>query len=648
VGGRVATLCVCLALAGITWIVFGQTLGFQFVNFDDDKYVYENPAISEGLTLKSALWAFSHVHAYNWHPLTTLSHMLDCQCYGLQPGGHHFTNVLLQTAAAVLLFFMLRDLTGAFWQAAFVAAVLAIHPLRAESVAWISERKDVLSGVFFSLTLWAYVRYARSAHRTFQHYALVVGFFALGLLCKPTLVTLPLVLLLIDYWPLRRCALGHGGTRQSGNYRALLLEKAPLLAMSAASCVATICAEKGAGETFALFDRLGNAAAAYVIYLRQTIYPVRLAAFYPHPAGTLSLLEVLLAIVVLAMISALFFLWRRKRPYLLIGWAWYLGMLVPMIGIIQVGSQSHADRYTYLPHIGLSIAGTWSIAEVSASWPRRRELLTLAATITLALLIYCGRIQTSHWHDSEALWTHALSVTTNNEIAHNNLGKALMEKGEVDRAMGEFRSAIQIKSDDALALGNLGVAMALTGNAVDGLVPAKEAARRAPGNAGALNNLAFVLLRAGQPEEAVSYAREALRLRPGWAAAEDNLGSALLAQGDFVEALSHFNEALRLEPDSSAALNNVAWLLATCRDDRYRDGMKALDLADRALQMTHPANPTTLDTLAAALAENQRFPEAAQRATEARELALARKETELARRITERLELYKQHLPYRN
>ena len=645
-----AILGVCLALAGITWIVFGQSVGFQFVNFDDDKYVYENPAISKGLTLKSAIWAFSHVHAHNWHPLATLSHMLDCQWYGLQPGGHHFTNVLLQTVAVILLFLMLRDLMGAFWRAAFVAAIFAIHPLRVESVAWVSERKDVLSGVFFMLALWAYTRYVRSAHRTSLQYALVVGLFALGLLSKPTLVTLPFVLLLLDYWPLCRFTSGHAGTTQSENYRMLLLEKVPLLAMSVASCVSTVWAEKGAGDDFALFDRLGNAAVSNVVYLRQMIYPARLAAFYPHPAGTLSLLEVVLATFLLVIISLLCVLWRRKRPYLLTGWGWYLGMLVPMIGIIQVGSQGHADRYTYLPHIGLSIAATWAIADMSAFWSRGRDILIIAATFTLALLIYCGRIQTSYWRDSEALWTHALSVTANNEIAHNNLGKALMEKGLIDRAIGEFRSAIQIKSDDALALGNLGVAMALTGtgNAVDGLTLAKEAVRLAPGSATALNNFAFVLLRAGQPEEAISYSREALRLRPEWAAAEVNLGSALLAQGKSAEALSHFREALRLEPDSSVALNNLAWVLATCRDDRYRDGIEALTLAERALQRTHPANSTTLDTLAAALAENQRFPEAVQRAAQARELALARKEAELARRIGERLELYKQHLPYRN
>src|SRR5439155_22058161 len=418
---RLIASVVCTLLAGIVWVGIGQTLHHQFVNYDDCPYVYDNPRIISGLTPGNIQWAFTHVHAANWHPLTTISHMLDCQLYGLQPWGHHLTNILLHAAAAILLFFALRELTGgghaaasigssavasakaddagrdqrsrlqgrgSLWASAFVAALFAIHPAHVESVAWVAERKDVLSAVFFMLTLWAYARYTRSDRFSWSRYTTVLVLAALGLMCKPTLVTLPFVLLLLDYWPLRRtqksaafakATAGQGGQRsavaapvrgapqrrtrlrvasawQAAAWLHLIVEKIPLLVLSAASCVATILAQK---EAFAptraipLQERVANAVVAYVEYLGQAIYPAHLAVLYPYPEGGLSVAQAIVALVFLLIVSVIFFLWRKACPFALTGWLWFVGMLVPMIGIVQVGSQPRADRYTYLPEIGL-------------------------------------------------------------------------------------------------------------------------------------------------------------------------------------------------------------------------------------------------------------------------------------------------------
>src|SRR6266480_32243 len=352
------TTLIYLGLVGITWLVFGQTLRHDFVNFDDHVYVYDNPLIARGLTFDGVVSAFTHPHARNWHPLTTISHMLDCQLYGLNAGGHHFTNVALHTIAVLLLFRVLRGTTGALWPSALVAALFAIHPLHVESVAWLSERKDVLSAVLFMLTLAAYVRYAGAP--SIGRYLIVLMIFALGLMSKPMLVTVPFVFLLLDYWPLRRFDKverfkpGSGITR-SLNQRPsfLFLEKTPLLVLSGLSCLVTIWAQDqatGSLEQLPFTWRLSNALVSYIEYARQTFWPARLAVFYPYPNNPLSIWKVTLASAFLLTVSAIAIFLRKKRPYVLTGWFWYVGMLVPVIGIVQIGEQGHADRYTYLPH----------------------------------------------------------------------------------------------------------------------------------------------------------------------------------------------------------------------------------------------------------------------------------------------------------
>ena len=348
---------VCIFIAAITWLVFGETLRNNFVNYDDETYVYGKPIITSGITATGLAWAFTHSHARNWHPLTTISHMLDCQVFGIKAGGHHFNNVLLHSIAAILLFLVLEQMTGAIWRSGFVAAVFAIHPLRVESVAWIAERKDVLSAVFFMLTLTAYLRYVRK--QTLGRYAVVAVLFACGLMSKPMLVTVPFVLLLLDYWPLQRLI-------DFRTLRKLILEKIPLLALSAASCVATILAQGGPSgemEPFPLTWRINNALISYLTYVWQMFWPARLAVFYPHPENRLPLWEIIVAIVFVLGISGAAIALRRTRPYFIVGWFWYLGMLVPVIGVLQIGMQGHADRYTYLPQIGLYLLVTWTVGD---------------------------------------------------------------------------------------------------------------------------------------------------------------------------------------------------------------------------------------------------------------------------------------------
>ena len=406
---------VCIFLAAIIWVVFGQTLRHEFVNVDDQEYVYENSAVIRGLNLKGVEWAFTHTVCANWHPLTMLSHMLDCQLYGLNAGGHHLTNILLHTATAILLFLVLRRMTGFLWRSAFVAAVFAIHPLRVESVAWVSERKDVLSGLFFMLTVGAYGRYVEKSKvqdpRSKVFYGLALVFFALGLLCKPMLVTLPCVLVLLDYWPLGRVTRLHcasarqasdmwqvtsdknsvsqlpGATKRSeggSTLNHLLLEKLPLLGLAVASGVVTLYAQRGALQSFERISfglRVGNALMSYVMYMGQMFWPSGLAVLYPFTAGGVGISGAVGSAVLLAGISVGVFVLRRRRPYLLTGWLWYLLMLVPVIGLVQVGAQARADRYTYLPQIGLYVMVTWAAADLCAGWRHRRMVLGGCATV---------------------------------------------------------------------------------------------------------------------------------------------------------------------------------------------------------------------------------------------------------------------------
>ncbi|PYK65973.1 MAG: hypothetical protein DME50_07080 [Verrucomicrobia bacterium] len=600
------TIGICVILAGLTWLVFGQTLWHDFINYDDPRYVYENTTITSGLSISGIAWAFTHIHSLNWHPLTTISHMLDCQLYGLNAGWHHLTNVVLHTLSAMLLVLALQQMTHAVWRSAFVAAVFAIHPLRVESVAWIAERKDVLSGVFFMLTLLAYVYYVRLPD--VRRYLIVASLFACGLMSKPMLVTLPFVLLLLDYWPLDRI---------KGQLWKRLAEKIPLLALSAVSSITTFLVQKGAvgrTEELPVLERINNAVVSYVLYVWQMLWPVNLAVFYPHPENRLLLWEIFSSLLLLLCITAVAIALRQKRPYLIMGWLWYLGMLVPVIGLVQVGWQGRADRYTYLPQIGLYISITWAVADLTSLWRRQRTILSAAAILVIGALSLCAWVQTSYWRDSETLFRHALSVTTNNDVAENNLGIVFLGKGKLDEAISFLQSAADLRPDNS---------------------PAHE-------------NLAKALLQKGRVADALVHYRKLLELQPDNIEVHNIVGTVLAQQGRVREGAEEWQKVLMIEPDNGNAMSNLAWVFATSPDQSLRDGGRAVQLAEQAVRLSGGRIPILFRTLAAAYAENGRFSEAIQTAQQGIELANSQGNVGLANDLQGNIALYQERQPLRD
>jgi protein O-mannosyl-transferase len=705
---RLASFYICFALVAITWLVFGRTIGHDFVNIDDHVYVYDNPQITQGLTVDGIIGAFTRVHARNWHPLTTISHMLDCQLYGLKAGGHHFTNVLLHTVAVLLFFFVLRQMTGAFWQSAFVAAVFAIHPLHVESVAWVAERKDVLSGVFFMLTLLAYVHYVRAP--SIGRYLIVAFVFALGLMSKPMLVTLPFVLLLLDYWPLGRIRgrTWEARSQKSASFakavrdresvahcplpvvRSLVVEKIPLLALSAFSCVVTSLVQwysAGAIDQLPFAWRLNNAAVSYVAYIWQMFWPARLAVFYPHPNDQLPLWQVLLSIAFLISVSLLAVQWRKERPYIFTGWFWYVGMLVPVIGLLQVGEQARADRYTYLPQIGLYVLIVWGIADLMVPImtrnfgsrpvatglrpvtrglrglrtgdPRGRGYEAICAATAAAIIIalsWRAFVQTSYWKNAEMLWIHTLAVTTDNDTAHNNLGHVFLRRGEFDRAISHFETAAKIRSRNAAAhynLGgalienNLGTALARKGLVDEAIDHYEKAVKLRPDYGDPYFNLGSLLFQQGRIGDAIAQWQKALATQPNDASFHTALGNAFLTKGLQKDAIAEYEHAVRISPQDPQVRNNLAWLLATSSDASIRDGNRAIEVAEQAVQLSGGKNPVYLSTLAAACAESGRFAEAKEIARRALQAAQSQGNSTLATTLRDEIALYELGLPYR-
>jgi len=560
---------ICLFLIALVWAVFGQTLEHTFLNYDDDDYVYANPNITRGLTPSALRWAFTHVHDDNWHPLTTLSHMLDCQLYGLHPWGHHLTNVLWHAAAAIFLFLALRNLTGTLWRSASVAVLFAIHPLRAESVAWISERKDVLSGVFFMLTLWAYGRYAQSQRKPLRKYLTVLVLFALGLMCKPTLVTLPFVLLLLDYWPLRRLPRASPDETVFADWRQLILEKMPFFVLTAASCVATLLAQQTVFETSFkpdLAQRISNAVVSYVAYLGKTIYPVHLAVLYPYHANRPGSGEAILAFLLVLVITLLFFLWRKTYPFLIMGWFWFLGMLVPMIGLVQVGLQSRADRYTYLPQIGLCIVATWGAAELFGRWRHGRALAAITALLMVTTLGARTYNEIWYWQNSETLWKHAIENTSQNSVAQNSLGTVLLEKGDLEQAVRHYEEALKVEPDSALIHSDLGKALEREGRIDEALFEFRRALQLSPNSADSFYDLGNISMDKGQSEQAISYYERVIQIKPDFAGVYNNLGNAHLRLGQLDEAIANYRKAVALRPDLPDAQYNLGNALSNKGD----------------------------------------------------------------------------------
>ncbi|MGP8245121.1 MAG: tetratricopeptide repeat protein [Bryobacteraceae bacterium] len=563
---RLPDFLICMALLIATFAVYAQVRHFDFVNLDDSAYTSGAPHVRHGITTEGLEWALTSGDAANWFPLTWISHMLDCQLFGLDSGWHHLTSVLIHGFAALLLFAFLRRATGARWRSALVALLFAVHPLHVESVAWVAERKDVLSAFFWFLTMWAYVRYAE--HPGLGRYALVLLAFCCGLMAKPMVITLPFVLLLLDVWPLGRLSFAAIAQGDGKPRAAIFWEKAPLLAFSLAASIITYLAQQRAGAVKALSAfpfslRVENALVSYVVYIMQMFRPVRLAVFYPYPRH-LPAWQATLAGVVLTGVSVMVVWFHRGRPYLATGWFWYLGTLIPVIGLVQAGAQAHADRYTYIPMVGLAIMAAWGAAEV-ARHPRVKPFAV--ALVTLACLACAGLawFQVQYWRNSGTLFRHALEVTTENAVAHTNLGIYLMTvPGGREDAIGHLEAALRIDPDSVPAHTELGNALA----GIPGRLPAsfrqfQAALRLAPDWPAAHNAMGSALLKAGLLPEATREFAAALRLDPDFADAHYNLAVALSqVPGRSAEAISEYQAALRIEPDNAEAQLNLGNVLA--------------------------------------------------------------------------------------
>jgi protein O-mannosyl-transferase len=755
-------LLVYAGLAVLTLFSFSPVINGEFLDYDDQDYVTENAQVAHGLSWDGIRWAFQTGHAGNWHPLTWISHMVDCQLFGLNPQGHHCVNLAIHLMNVLLLFLVLERMTNGFWQSAFVAALFACHPLRVESVAWVAERKDLLSGFFFLASLWAYYRYASlsrippasnpttSAHSNrpppltpwlqpdgpkpargaagstasqppaqspvarsnrpgsgeakvpinnqrllLGYYGLTLGFFALGLMSKPMLVTLPFVLLLLDFWPLQRVwfssSRSHSSVQTASHppttvecLRALTLEKVPFFALALLSSIITFLVQKTGGAmtlmvSVPLGTRLANSLIAYATYLRRIFWPSNLAAFYPFP-DSVSTASLLAAIAVLVVATVLALANFRRRPYLTTGWLWFLGMLVPVIGVVQVGYQSMADRYTYLPAIGAFIAFTWLAADLVSAQPDWHMLTGIVAAMGIGLCSLGTWHQSRYWQNTETLFEHALAITSNNAIAeyqvgvaqlrrgdyenalshfeaavriqpayasaHNNLGLLLVMQGKVDEGLEHYRLAQRLKLDTAELYFNLGAALSAQGKLDEAAQAYRSALSRNSGLSTAAKELAVVLTRQGKLEEAIAQFRSVLKQNPD-AESHYNLGLALALNKRSKETIAEYREALRLRPDFPQALNDLAWILATDPDPNLRNGQEAVQLAEQACQLTQRRQAQFLGTLDAGYAELGNYAEALATAREA--IALARKanQPQVVQAAQERTKLYLQGLPYR-
>jgi tetratricopeptide (TPR) repeat protein len=640
---------VCLALVVITLATFFGVRHFDFTNYDDPEYVTRNPQITRGLSLEGIRWAFSTFHISNWHPVTWLSHMLDCELFGLDAGAHHVVNLILHLLNTVLLFLLLWRLTGEVWPAAFVAALFGWHPQHVESVVWIAERKDLLSGFFGLLAMHAYAGWVRDRRR--GQFALLVAMFVLGLMAKPMLVTLPFVLLLLDYWPLGRMKAGRTPAAAQGlPLPRLLAEKWVLFAATFALCAVTLAAQRGEAvrtvQEVSLGSRFGNALVSYVAYLVKTFWPVDLAVFYPL-RREVPMVEGLLALVALGGISFAVWKLRASRPYLLVGWLWFVGMLVPVIGLVQVGGQARADRYTYLPLIGVFIMLAWGGRDFIRVF---RVPAKLAAVVSAVLLIACSaltRLQAGHWRNSEILFRHALEVMPENAVAHINLGSVFEQAGRMDEAQAHYREALRIDPGRAQAHNNLANVLDAAGKFAEAVPHYEEAIRLRPRESIPRNHFGMALAGQGRFDEALSNYAAAMALAPRDPLPHYLSGVALLKQGQTARAIESFRVALRLDPNHAKALDRLARVLSCTTDATVRDGAEAIRLATRAAELTGWQQPGVLDTLASAHAEAGHFEDAVKVLQSAIELLNQNGAASEARNLEPHLQSFQNRQPWR-
>ena len=551
-----------------------QTLSYNFVCYDDYFYVVSNPHVRQGVTLPNIAWAFTNSRGGNWHPLTWLSHMLDISIWGSKPAGHHFTSVMLHAANTLLLFVIFSQMTGALWRSALVAALFAVHPLHVESVAWVAERKDVLSTFFGLLAVWAYFKYTRES--SVRYYLLMLCLFGLGLMAKPMLVSLPCILLLLDIWPLRRWKLWQIGDEATVTFEPkattqLLLEKVPLVVLSAIFCIVTFISQSRAhtisgGELLPLSSRVANAIVGYYLYVEKLFAPVKLAVFYPYP-GHWRLRVIAASAFLLLVITLVAMVYRRRYPWLLVGWLWFIITLIPVIGLIQVGSQSIADRYTYIPSIGIFIMAVWSIPTTYKSITLRAWIV--AACAVIATLTLMTRVQASYWKDSRTLFTHADRVTQNNYVAHQNLGWLLdTEHHDLEGALELYRTAAKERPKFARTRIHETIANVLLrqGRFQEALDEARQAIKLDPFSTSAANSMGLILLTNEENVEAAKYFQLAVQFDPGNLEAQINYGTTLVKLSRWDEAIAHLAPVVRLLPERVLPRTCLARALASRGD----------------------------------------------------------------------------------
>ncbi len=553
---------IIISLTIVTALVFYQVRDHEFLSVDDYVYVTNNIHVKKGLTVDNVIWAFTTTYANFWHPLTWLSHMLDNELYGLNPSGHHITNLLLHIINTVLLFLVMLKMTSHIWQSAFVAALFTLHPLHVESVAWVAERKDVLSALFWFLTMWAYLLYAKNPG--VGRYLLTLAFFVLGLMAKPMLVTLPFVLLLLDHWPLERL---RAGISKKEIY-SLVLEKIPMILLSGIFSVSVYLAQEG-GKAVATLDvlpmklRIANGLVSYMKYISKTLWPSDLSIFYIHPMSSLQWWQYIGAALALCLITAFVLKKIKTFPWLSTGWFWYLGTLLPVIGLVQVGSHAMADRYTYIPIIGLFIAFAFTVKPL---WERMNvkvsnTLLWTTGIVIISLLSTVTWLQVKHWRNNFTLYERAIAVNNNNYLARNNLGHALSAAGRIGEAKIHYRKALDVKPDYIDALNNFAAAFIKENNFPEALAYIEEVLALEPDNISALTNLGTLLIREGRETEAANVFSKALAIKPDVAELHNNMGYLLTRLGRMDEGAGHFTEALRLRPDYSEAMSNLGFVL---------------------------------------------------------------------------------------
>jgi tetratricopeptide (TPR) repeat protein len=640
------TFLLGFSLVVITLALYWPATGYDFIVYDDGDYVYDNPWVNGGLHLDALRWALSSTWACNWHPLTWISHMLDCSCYGLFAGGHHLTSIILHSLNTLMLFGLLQWLTKSLWASGVAAALFAWHPLHVESVAWVAERKDVLSTLFLLLTIWAYACYTKRP--TISRYALALVLFALGLMSKPMLVTVPFVLLLLDYWPLGRVvSAGKTGAevKAGKSCPALVVEKLPFFALALVASVITVMAQGSGGaikttEQVPWAMRVPVALTAYLGYLGKSIWPVNLSVFYPLPARP-PLTAGVCSALGLAGITYVVLRWRFRFPWMTVGWLWFLVTLVPVIGIIQVGTQAMADRYTYIPMIGLLLLVVWSFEHWVKSMPGVRALAFVLAGGAVLSCLVLTRIQLSHWHDSIALFTHALSVTTNNPVAHQNLGVALANAGRSAEAIAHYQEVLRLMPNSAQAHYNLGIEMASAGKLDQATFHYSEALKLNPKSEKLHNNFGVILAQRGELQAAMEEFKRSIQLNPNYPKPYLNYGMAMQQRGLTAVAVTNYAKALELDSNWPEALDKLALLLATCPEPNLRNPPLAVELAERANQITRGEVPAYLDTLATAYAAAGNYTNAVSIGELALQQARVRHLLELQRKLDLDLEAYR-------